>query len=777
MKVFFIGISICFASVSASAQEHHNVQVTVNTEKTFQTIEGFGGCIIDYVNPPAFFNDPKLYDLAVNDLGMSILRMSFPQELEAVNDDPDPDHFNWSGFNMPFLKRRMDIALEFKKRGLEKFIFSTWSPPEFMKTHRATTQGGALRADMYDEYAENMAALIIACKQNWGIDIGAVAIQNELLFIEPYKSCIYLPEQAREVVRALMHKFKKENINTRILLPEDMMFLGRMLAYIGPTMADPETKNFNGGFATHRQEGFETVRRWADSTKKYNRQTWMTETSGHHMNWPGAMKMATDMYDYLVGGNMSAWVYWQIAEPNSEYAIMDGAKTSPKYFAAKHFYRYVRPGALRIEGESSDKDILVSAFKHNEQGTVTMVLINRSDKEMKINVQVNGKNIPETFNWYRSTDKEKCELKGSLKKQAITVTLPPQSIVTLTGENKLLASTKISPWPAAWKIPTDSKNIKIGDFSNLGEDANGWTPLHTAILNGRIREVKSLLENGANLNKAAKDGWTPIHMAAGTFVGAPQQNDGTPAATKYDVFKLVLNAGPDINVRTKDGQTPLHIAVMNAHTAWRQQESESLNRIRDLIKAGADIEARDSAGMTCLHWAARQGYGRMTDMLKASDGVVKILIESKANINAIDNRNRTPLHYASEMGFKSIVLALVNAGANTRLKDQNGNTAEDLAGNRKLSEVVAILQGKGPKNVDSVNTTAANDSNEVGKYGAALLKAAWMGETTKVKELLRKNADIFYRDGDGFRAIDRARDNGHREIVKLLMEKEAELSK
>lgn len=50
------------------------VQVSIHTEQTYQTIEGFGACIIDFTEPPAFFNDPKLYDLAVNDLGMSILR-------------------------------------------------------------------------------------------------------------------------------------------------------------------------------------------------------------------------------------------------------------------------------------------------------------------------------------------------------------------------------------------------------------------------------------------------------------------------------------------------------------------------------------------------------------------------------------------------------------------------------------------------------------------------------------------------------------------------------
>lgn len=780
------------------------VQVSIRTEQTYQTIEGFGAGIIDFTEPPAFFNDPKLYDLAVNDLGMSILRMSFPQELEAVNDDNDPNHFNWPAYHMPYLERRMRIALEFKKRGVEKFIASTWSPPEFTKTHHATTQGGHLRMDMYEEYAENMAAFVMAAKQNWGIDIGALSIQNELMFIEPYKSCIYLPEQAREAVRALMHKFQREGIRTQIQLPEDMMFLDRMLGYIEPTMADPETRNFHGSFATHRQQEFETVRKWYEATKQYNRQTWMTETSGHHQNWQGAMKMASDMYDYLVGGNMSAWMYWQIAEPNSEYALMDGPNTSPKYFAAKHFYRYVRPGALRVEGQSTDSDVLVSAFRHNAQGTITVILINRSDTGANVKLTLDGKNLPRQFTWYRSTEQEQCERKGTLKSNALALALPPQSIITLTGENEVLRTGTIQPWPQAWETPAGAEKQKWGNFNKIPEGpgaalsniiqwqepeafrkelanganiqatlANGWTPLHTAILNGKLDAVQLLLAKGAEVNQPAKDGWTPLHMAAGTFVGGGHQEEGRASVTKYDVFKAVLAAKPDVNARTEEGHTPLHAAVMNAHTAWRQNEDANFHRISDLVKAGADLEATDEAGRTPLHWAAWQAYGRVTDMVRASDGVVKVLITAGANLNTLDKRGRTPLHYASEMGYGPIVMALVKAGANTRVKDKDGNTPEALAQGRSLNQIVEILQNK-----ETALSTPVPSHKELhvappGKYGAELLQAAWKGEVAKVKELLEKEADVFYRDSDGFRAVDRARDNGHKEIVKLLQRAEA----
>lgn len=59
-----------------------------------------------------------------------------------------------------------------------------------------------------------------------------------------------------------------------------------------------------------------------------------------------------------------------------------------------------------------------------------------------------------------------------------------------------------------------------------------------------------------------------------------------------------------------------------------------------------------------------------------------------------------------------------------------------------------------------------------GKLGKELIRAASTGSLKLVTELLTQKADVFFRDSDGFRAIDRARDNGHRAIVTLLQEAE-----
>ena len=782
------------------------VLVKIDPHKTFQTIEGFGGGILDFnENFPSEYSDPEFTDLLVNDLGVSVIRTSVPHELELFNDDDNPDHFNWEGFNMLQMQKRMEFLAQCKKLGVSRFIASTWSPPAFTKTNRSLIYGGYLRMDKVEEYAENMAAFIMAAKKNWDIDIGAISVQNELMFIEPYKSCLYNPYTLREAVRALEQKFSKENIHTKILLPEDMMFLDRMLSYIEPTMNDPETRDFNGHFATHRHGKFEVVQQWHEAVKKYDRQYWMTETSGHLPNWQGAFQLAIDMYDYLVGGNFSLWVYWQLSEPEKEnvddnvYTLMIDGKPTPKYYASKHYYRYIRPGAVRIDATSDHPGLLVSSFKHHENGTFTTLLINKSDEALSVSVNFGSKkDVPKTFQVFRSSSEENCIELSPIKSRIKKFAIPPKSIVTLYGESEALKSREqTATWEVAWQATeTHHPAEKWGSFAPIQEGegegivnmarinrvdlleqqieagklqattTDGWTALHAAIRSGSAEAVEYLIGKGADVNQPAKDGWTPLHAAAATFVGT-QHDAGEKPLTKYDIFSMILNQAPDVHAITQDGWTPLHAAAANAHTAWRQERKEALQKISALIEKGSPINAIDIEGRTPLHYAAWQGH---SDQLEVTNEVVERLLKLGADPNINDNWGKTPLHYAAEMGYASIVSVLLQHGAFTHFKDNNGQSTIDLAQRRGLHNIVQML-----KNEPSSATEKASPSpisspalSGNGKLGQELLDAAWKGEIESIKKYLQEGADVFYKDTDGFRAIDRARDNGHEEIVELL---------
>jgi ankyrin repeat protein len=229
-----------------------------------------------------------------------------------------------------------------------------------------------------------------------------------------------------------------------------------------------------------------------------------------------------------------------------------------------------------------------------------------------------------------------------------------------------------------------------------------------------------------------------------------------------------MNAKPDISAVTADGMTPLHAAVINAYTGWRQDARHSLQRIEDLITAGINPEAKDRNGRTALHLACMQGYLRYTGVPSVKADVAELLIRKKSGMNAVDNEGKTPLHYAVKMGYSEIVLALVKAGADTAIQDNNGDTPGSLAQKSGNGELSYILTNKEMPPKDQAADSNVQESAENLKYGPELLKAAWEGDIDKVKELLSKGADVKYLDNDGFSALQRAKDNGHDEIVKLL---------
>lgn len=102
----------------------------------------------------------------------------------------------------------------------------------------------------------------------------------------------------------------------------------------------------------------------------------------------------------------------------------------------------------------------------------------------------------------------------------------------------------------------------------------------------------------------------------------------------------------------------------------RAANTGSLLTVGRLLDMGADPHLRDPHGMTALHFAAREG----------DDGVVEMLLGAGAKIDAIDEQNRTPLWYAcaNNLPDSAIVEILLNAGADSHLRDNAGVSPEDM---------------------------------------------------------------------------------------------------
>jgi len=150
-----------------------------------------------------------------------------------------------------------------------------------------------------------------------------------------------------------------------------------------------------------------------------------------------------------------------------------------------------------------------------------------------------------------------------------------------------------------------------------GNEDYDLTPLHHATVKRDVELVKSLLEEGADVDSRDKTGRTALHIAA--------------SAGHIDIVKLLLAKGARLDIRDNAGRAPIHYGAEGLYGGANPQKW-SVEMVRLLMDAGADINVQDDIGWTPLHYAAR-GFKQY---------LIEVLVENGAAIDVVDNHGCTP---------------------------------------------------------------------------------------------------------------------------------------
>ncbi len=127
----------------------------------------------------------------------------------------------------------------------------------------------------------------------------------------------------------------------------------------------------------------------------------------------------------------------------------------------------------------------------------------------------------------------------------------------------------------------------------------------------------------------------------------------------------------------------------------------------------------------------------------------------------------TPLMKAALNGHVEAVRRLLDKGARVELVDKGGYSAMMLAASNGHDEVVRLLLDRGAE-INRVELTEGF---------SALIWAAREGRASTVKLLLRRGANPGLRDAEGKTAAERAREQGHEAIARMLDEYQQEPAK
>ena len=408
--------------------------VTVNPSVRFQTMRGWGGTL-SFLRDMNFVSQAtidQIIDEAVDDLGLTFLRIGYSKLQEPFNDNGNPRNINFPAFqDADVIDREVAQSMgRFNQR-----VQARGEPPAYLLDIDWEDTAPSWMND--DEFAENITASVLYFRNQHGIHITFNSIDNEPGHFDPYT-----PERQRPMIKIMGRMFQDNGLPTKVALNEGLN-PSSTWDYIRAMESDGEVWPHIGLLNWHLygpSDPFRSLIR--DFGVARGIPTGMTEYIGAEIS---------HLMDDLTLGGVSYWTRYFIADrgasaaaPSNYFAApFDGTSfdRNTSYYRFRQFMRYVRPGAVRIEASSSHG--AVRAFAFDRAGSRVVVLVNTSAQAFDFTVQ--GL-VPGRYGVSQTVGQSYAELGVQNVETSIDVRLEGSGILTVYP-----ASGNHPPIPTDWR--------------------------------------------------------------------------------------------------------------------------------------------------------------------------------------------------------------------------------------------------------------------------------------------------------------------------------------
>ncbi len=224
--------------------------------------------------------------------------------------------------------------------------------------------------------------------------------------------------------------------------------------------------------------------------------------------------------------------------------------------------------------------------------------------------------------------------------------------------NAIIAKIKKKFLPLDDSLLSIIQKSKKLDLPIPGQE--GRTVLMVAAKYGWKHIVKSLLENGANVNAVDENGNTSLMYVARYAekeMGPNIYKDMPDFVTTVD---LLIEHHANLDVCNNSGQTALIEVSKNAIS-----KKKTLVQAQ-LLEKGADPDIQDKDGKTALMWAAEEKL-ELGWLIRAVKNIVEL---GYADLDITDKKDKTALVIAQEAGNKEAADYLTNMQADSAYKQK-----------------------------------------------------------------------------------------------------------
>ena len=316
----------------------------------------------------------------------------------------------------------------------------------------------------------------------------------------------------------------------------------------------------------------------------------------------------------------------------------------------------------------------------------------------------------------------------------------------------------------------------------------GDTSLSTAAFLCHEEIVQALLEKGADVNRKNNKGESMVVIASLPWPAVKPVYDIVGRLLEMELdYQRLQRTRPKIAAMLREHAGETQTGVVGGTSAVNIHEaagSGDVERVKQYIASGGDLNQKEpSGGNTALRLAALLGHAE----------VAVALIDAGAEVDIPDNDGTTALSTAAFFCHEEIVQALLAKGADVNRKNNNGDSAMtsaslpwpavkpiyDLVGRLLEMELdYQRLQRTRPKIAAMLREHAGETQTGVvgGTSAVNIHEAAGVGDMERVKEYIASGGDLNKKEGrERNTALLIAALFGHEEVVVAMIDAGAEV--